>query len=53
MKKRITGRKEAKLPKEKAVSRRDFFRAGAAAGAAVLPAGALAQEAAQRVQWNY
>jgi hypothetical protein len=51
MKKRA-GRKEAKS-KEKAVSRRDFFRAGAAAGVAVLPASALAQESALRIQWNY
>jgi FAD binding domain len=49
-------RKDAKLPKEKAVSRRDFFKAGAAAGmsAAALPGTALAQDAAaQRIQWNY
>jgi len=56
--KRDTGRKEAKLQKEKAVSRRDFFKGGAAAGvgAAVLSGDALAQESsspAQRIQWNY
>ena len=55
--KRDTGRKESKLRKEKSVSRRDFFKGGAAAGgAAVLSGGALAQESnagAQRVQWNY
>lgn len=59
-KKRDTGRKEPKLQKEKAVSRRDFFKSGAAAGvgAAVLsgPRNALAQDSssgAQRIQWNY
>src|SRR5947209_6333559 len=56
--KRDTGRKESKLQKEKAVSRRDFFKRGAAAGvgAAVLSGNALAQESAsgaQRIQWNY
>ena len=56
--KRDTGRKEPKLQKEKAVSRRDFFKGGAAAGvgAAVLSGDALAQESsspAQRIQWNY
>ena len=37
-KKRDTGRKELKLQKKKALSRRDFFKSGAAAGigAAVL-----------------
>jgi len=58
-KKRDSGRKEPKLAKEKAVSRRDFFRSGAAGiGAAVLtgPGKALAQGApsgAQGIQWNY
>jgi TAT (twin-arginine translocation) pathway signal sequence len=59
-KKRDTGRKEPKLQKEKAVSRRDFFKSGAAAGvgAAVLsgPGNALAQESlsgAQPIWWNY
>jgi hypothetical protein len=57
-KKRDTGRKGLKLTKDKAVSRRDFFKRGAAAGAsaAVLsgPA-AFAQDSssAQRIQWNY
>jgi hypothetical protein len=54
---RDSGRKQPKLRKEKAVSRRDFFKGGAAAGgAAVLSGGALAQESsvgAQRIQWNY
>ena len=55
-KNRDSGRKQPKLRKEKAVSRRDFFKRGAAAGvgAAVLSGGALAQESgAQRIQWNY
>src|SRR5215471_20123908 len=53
---RDTGRKQPKLRKEKAVSRRDFFKGGAAAGAAVLSGGALAQESSagvQGIQWNY
>jgi FAD binding domain len=58
-KKRDTGSKESELEEEKAVSRRDFFTSGAAAGvgAAVLsgPGKALAQESssAQRIEWNY
>src|SRR5215472_6587934 len=57
-KNRESGRKQPKVRKEKAVSRRDFFKGGAAAGvgAAILSGGALAQESgagAQRIQWNY
>src|SRR5258705_1739664 len=58
-KKRGTGRKEPKLHEEKALSRRDFFASGAAAGvgAAVLSGReALAQEAssgARGIVWNY
>src|SRR5215470_12064612 len=50
---------EAKLPEKKALSRRDFFRSGAAAGvgAAVLSGReALAQQASsgtQGIVWNY
>jgi hypothetical protein len=57
--KRGSGRKGPKLHDEKALSRRDFFRSGAAAGigAAVLPGReALAQEgssAKQGIVWNY
>jgi len=52
---RDSGRKQPKPRKEKSVSRRDFFKGGAAAGgAAVLSGGARAQESgAQRIQWNY
>ena len=55
-KKRNTGRKERKLQEEKALSRRDFFKSGAAAGvsAAALSAPALAQDSGARgIQWNY
>src|SRR6266446_5355776 len=58
-KKRGTGRKEPKLQDGKALSRRDFFASGAAAGvgAAVLSGReALAQEAssgARGIVWNY
>src|SRR5258708_27810815 len=56
-KKRGTGRKEPKLQDGKALSRRDFFTSGAAAGvgAAVLPGQALAQEAsgARGIVWKY
>jgi hypothetical protein len=50
-KKRDTRRKEPKLPEEKALSRRDFFKSGAAAG---VGAAVLSGEArAQAIQWNY
>jgi hypothetical protein len=57
-KKRDTGSKEPKLQKPKSLSRRDFFKSGAAAGgAAVLSRGgnALAQgsSGAQGIVWNY
>src|SRR5215468_9101065 len=57
-KKRGAGRKEPKLQEKNALSRRDFFTSGAAAGvgAAVLSGGeALAQEAsgARGIVWNY
>ena len=53
-----TGRKEPKLQNKKALSRRDFFKRGAAAGvgATVLSGQALAQESASRardIEWNY
>jgi hypothetical protein len=57
--KRGSGRRERELHQEKALSRRDFFRSGAAAGigAAVLPGReALAQEASSGshgIVWNY
>src|SRR5882762_11153554 len=44
----------SKRQEHKALNRRDFFRGGAAAGAAVLSTSAMAQEnGAQRIQWNY
>jgi hypothetical protein len=51
--KRVTPPKHAKLHKEKAVSRRDFFKRGVAAGvgAAVLPASG--QALALDIVWNY
>ena len=54
--KRDKKRQDEKLAEEKALSRRDFFRGGAAAGvgAAVLSTGAVAQEnGAQGIRWNY
>jgi FAD binding domain len=57
--KRGSGRKESMPREEKALSRRDFFRSGAAAGmgAAILPSReALAQEPSpgnQRIVWNH
>jgi hypothetical protein len=52
-KKRSTGRNGPKVQDEKALSRRDFFAGGAAAGvgAAVLAGAGEAQ--AQAIQWNY
>ena len=59
-KKRDTARKEAtrqkdKLQNDKALSRRDFFKGGAAAGvgAAVLSAPASAQDDTKAFVWNY
>jgi hypothetical protein len=51
-KKRASGQKEPKLQRENAVSRRDFFRSGAAAGvsAAVLSSG---KAHAQGIRWDY
>src|SRR5215471_7480117 len=50
-KKRDTGRKEPKLQERKALSRRDFFKSGAAAG---VGAAVRASEArAQSMEWNY
>ena len=57
-KKRDAGRKERKLQEEKALSRRDFVKRGAAAGvgATVLSGQARAQDAssgARDIQWHY
>src|SRR2546430_963845 len=52
-KKRDTGREASKVQVEKALSRRNFFKSGAAAGvsAAVLSGSDIAR--AQGIQWNY
>ena len=56
-KKRNAGRKKPELQKEHALSRRDFFKSGAAAGvgAAVLSGigKASAQDSTSGIQWNY
>jgi hypothetical protein len=58
-KKRGAGRKEPKRRHEKALSRRDFFKTGAAAGAGITVLSgnnAIAQQAAsitQGIVWNY
>ena len=58
-KKRGTGGKEAKLQEKKALSRREFFKGGAAAGVGVAVLSGeevLAQEAssgARAIAWNY
>src|SRR6516225_2245794 len=54
--KRGPARKEPKLADQKALSRRDFFTTGAAAGAAVLSVPTKAQEAsfgARDIRWDY
>src|SRR5258705_13033620 len=52
-KKRNAGRKEPKLQDEKALSRRDFFKSGAAAGVGASVLSAPSQAHAQGIQWNY
>lgn len=52
-KKRDAGRKEPKLQEAKAVSRRDFFRSGAAAGVSAAVLSAPGQALAQGIVWNY
>src|SRR5437588_5752508 len=52
-KKRNTGRKEPKLQQEKALSRRDFFTSGAAAGVGAVVLSGSSEAHAQAVQWNY
>ena len=54
--KRGPGRKEPKLADQKALSRRDFFTTGTAAGAAVLSVPSEAQESSFRARdfrWDY
>ena len=52
-KKRDSGRKQPKLQDEKAVSRRDFFKSGAAAGVGAVVLSAPGEAQAQGIQWNY
>src|SRR5437868_10813582 len=52
-KKRNTGRKEPKLEQEKALSRRDFFTSGAAAGVGAAVLSGSSEAHAQGIQWNY
>src|ERR1700730_16832468 len=52
-KKRDTGRKEPKLQEKKALSRRDFFKSGAAAGVGVAVLSGPTEARAQGIEWNY
>ena len=52
-KKRDTGRKEPKLQKKKALSRRDFFKSGAAAGVGAAVLSGTGEARAQGIEWNY
>ena len=52
-KKRDTGRKESKLQEAKALSRRDFFKSGAAAGVGAAVLSGPGEALAQGIVWNY
>ena len=52
-KKRDTGRKEAKLQEKKALSRRDFFASGAAAGVGAAVLSGSGEAHAQGIRWNH
>jgi Zn-dependent alcohol dehydrogenase len=52
-KKRNTGRKELKSQEEKALSRREFFKGGAAAGVGAAVLSGTGEAQAQAIQWNY
>src|SRR5437899_1362461 len=52
-KKRNGGRKELKLQNEKALSRREFFKSGAAAGVGAAVLSVPSPSHAQGIQWNY
>jgi hypothetical protein len=52
-KKRSTGWKEPKLREEKAPSRREFFKSGAAAGVGAAVLSGAGDAHAQGIQWNY
>src|SRR5882757_267331 len=51
--KRNTGRKEPKLQQEQALSRREFFKSGAAAGVGAAVLSGPGKALAQGIQWNY
>src|ERR1700730_10960241 len=52
-KKRNSGRKQSKLPEGKALSRRDIFKGGAAAGVSAAILSGPDKAVAQGVIWNY
>src|ERR1700730_5287781 len=52
-KKRNSGRKQSKLPEGKALSRRDLFKGGAAAGVSAAILSAPDRAVAQGIEWNY
>ena len=52
-KKRDTGRKETKRQEKKALSRRDFFTRGAAAGVGVAALSGSGEAHAQGIRWDY
>src|ERR1700735_2602609 len=52
-KKRDTARKEAKLAEKKALSRRDFFKSGAAAGVGAAVLSGAGEARAPGIRWNY
>src|ERR1700732_4291680 len=51
--KRDTRRKEPKLQEKKALSRRDFFKSGAAAGVGAAVLSGSGEARAQGIRWNY
>src|SRR6266550_8366230 len=52
-KKRDTGRKDTRRQEKKALSRRDFFKSGAAAGVGAAVLSGSGEARAQGIQWNY
>src|SRR6266478_7359687 len=52
-KKRDTVRNEPKRQKEKALSRRDFFKSGATAGIGVAVLSGTGEAGTRGIQWNY
>jgi Zn-dependent alcohol dehydrogenase len=51
--KRNSGRKEPKLAQKKALSRRDFFKSGAAAGVGAAVLSGPGQARAQGIRWDH